>query len=496
MKTLTLAGTLTLAATVAVASLPPDVVRLRNALGGSDGKSVRTLRSRAEAITSQAANHAFKASDFLVNSSALPLVTFPLQNSYAGRLPISSKKGESRQLSFWYWPSSASGGSKKLSIWLNGGPGCSSFTGFLTENGPISFKAGASAPSFNPYAWTSASDMLYVEQPVGTGFTLGTPNLTNENQLADQFYGFLQEFYTVFPNLVKKELYITGESYAGFYIPYIASRILHASSSEKKKLPLNLQSLLMIDGVYSSSIVGEEVPVAAFAEKNQKILGLNNTVIQELQNMTKSCGYQKILDAATYPPKGKIPLPNGNQDVIKDDCEAFGLFYEAASEANPCFDIYRVTDKCPTPHDNLEPYFSRADVQKALHFSNFGNWSQCSNNPVFVNNTDNSNYSETLFPDLLTQLPKGFSLWHGLIDSILLSEGTRITIQNLTWGGYQGFQKPITTPWSVNGTKHGLYHSERKLTYIEFDNAGHMIPQDQPEAALHAFKWVLNGGTL
>ncbi|QRV95484.1 Serine carboxypeptidase [Ceratobasidium sp. AG-Ba] len=158
--------------------------------------------------------------------------------------------------------------------------------------------------------------------------------------------------------------------------------------------------------------------------------------------------------------------------------------------------VNRVTDKCPTPRDNLEPYFSRADVQKALHFDNFGNWSQCSNNPVFVNNTDNSNYSETLFPDLLTQFPKGFSLWHGLIDSILLSEGTRITIQNLTWGGYQGFQKPITTPWSVNGTKHGLYHTERKLTYIEFDNAGHMIPQDQPEAALHAFKWVLNGGAL
>ncbi|KAG9074938.1 hypothetical protein FS749_013456, partial [Ceratobasidium sp. UAMH 11750] len=156
----------------------------------------------------------------------------------------------------------------------------------------------------------------------------------------------------------------------------------------------------------------------------------------------------------------------------------------------------RVTDKCPTPDDNDEPYYSRPDVQKALHFDNFGNWTECSNVSVFINNDNNSKYSETLFPDLLQRLPKGFSLWHGMVDSILFSEGTRITIQNLTWEGQQGFQKPITTPLVVDGKRHGVYHTERKLTYIEFDNAGHMIPQDQPAASLHAFNWMLNGGKL
>ncbi|QRV95482.1 Serine carboxypeptidase [Ceratobasidium sp. AG-Ba] len=274
------------------------------------------------------------------------------------------------------------------------------------------------------------------------------------------------------------------------YIPYIVSRILDASPSKKEALPLNLQSWLMIDGVYSSFIVSEEVPIAAFAKKNQQILGLNNTVVQELQSMTQSCRYQKILDAATYPPRGEIPLPNGNQDVTEESCDAYGLFQQASIEGDLCFNAYRITDECPTPPVN------RADVQKALHFDNFGNWTQCSCKPVFATNEDGSGYSETLFPDLLSRLPKGFSLWHGLLDAKLLSEGTRITIQNLTWAGHQGFQKPIKTPWTVNGTKHGLYHTERKLTYIEFDNAGHMIPQDQPEAALHVFKWVLNGGTL
>ncbi|KAG9123711.1 hypothetical protein FRC07_014202 [Ceratobasidium sp. 392] len=496
MKTLTLASALAFATSTVVATLPPQAARLRNIPSSAGDSHAALLRSRSENIVPRAANGTLKASDFLVNSSALPLVTFPLQNSYAGRLPISSKKNETRQLSFWYWPSSTSTGSKKLSIWLNGGPGCSSFLGFLTENGPISFQPGASAPSFNQYAWTNASDMLWIEQPVGTGFTLGTPNLRNESMMADQVYGFLQQFYTVFPNLVKKELYITGESYAGFYIPYIASRILHASASEKKKLPLNLQSFLIIDGAFRQSITSASVPAARFAKKNQQILGLNDTVVNHLQNLTVSCGYQKIIDAATYPPKQKVPLPNGNKDTETRECATANIFYDAAQEANPCFNIYRVTDKCPTPDVNDEPYYSRPDLQKALHFDNFGNWSECSNVPVFINYEDNSAYSETLFPNLIQRLPKGFSLWHGLIDSILFSEGTRITIQNLTWGGHQGFQKPITTPLVVDGQQHGVYHSERKLTYIEFDNAGHMIPQDQPAASLHVFNWMLNGGKL
>lgn len=32
---------------------------------------------------------------------------------------------------------------------------------------------------------------LWVEQPVGTGFSIGTPTISNESELADQFYGFL-----------------------------------------------------------------------------------------------------------------------------------------------------------------------------------------------------------------------------------------------------------------------------------------------------------------
>lgn len=101
-----------------------------------------------------------KAAAFHVNSSALPLVKFTLQDSWAGLLPISANTGETRKLSFFYWPSSQTGGSKQLTIWLNGGPGCSSFEGFLEENGPISYQPGTSGPVANPYGWTTATDVV------------------------------------------------------------------------------------------------------------------------------------------------------------------------------------------------------------------------------------------------------------------------------------------------------------------------------------------------
>ena len=54
--------------------------------------------------------------------------------------------------------------------------------------------------------------MLWVEQPVGTGFSQGTPNIENEDQLAEQLVGFMQQFLDVFSELKGKKLWLTGES--------------------------------------------------------------------------------------------------------------------------------------------------------------------------------------------------------------------------------------------------------------------------------------------
>ena len=67
-------------------------------------------------------------------------------------------------------------------------------------------------------AWSLPYNILYIDQPVGTGFSFTKNDLgyaTNQEMVADGLYEAMRQFYTLFPDLLQSDLYITGESYAG-----------------------------------------------------------------------------------------------------------------------------------------------------------------------------------------------------------------------------------------------------------------------------------------
>jgi carboxypeptidase C (cathepsin A) len=175
------------------------------------------------------------ASDFLVRGLDEVEPAFGLFEGemYAGLLPMDNghRKGE---IMFWLFAPDQPVVPDSLTIWFNGGPGCSAFgPGVLVENGPATVEllpAGACCMAeketlkYNKYAWTNTTAMLYIEQPVGTGFSTG-PEPMNETEVAADMYAFLQNFYAVFSDYVSHQLYIFGESYAGMYVPSIARTI-------------------------------------------------------------------------------------------------------------------------------------------------------------------------------------------------------------------------------------------------------------------------------
>ena len=77
--------------------------------------------------------------------------------------------------------------------------------------------------------------MVWVDQPIGTGFSpaaKGSPaQIMNEEDIASQFSGFWKNFMETF-NLTGRKVYIAGESYAGQYIPYIASYMLDQNNTD------------------------------------------------------------------------------------------------------------------------------------------------------------------------------------------------------------------------------------------------------------------------
>jgi carboxypeptidase D len=169
----------------------------------------------SSSYTTQPKHMTPKTKKYYVDGTKIPDVDFDIGESYAGLMPISGNKGEKRQLYFWYFPSENKLADDEITIWLNGGPGCSSLEGFLQENGPFLWQYGTFKPFPNPWAWNNLTNMVWVEQPVGTGFSQGTPNAKSEEDVAAQFLGFFKQFVDTFA-LQGKKVYIAGESYAGY----------------------------------------------------------------------------------------------------------------------------------------------------------------------------------------------------------------------------------------------------------------------------------------
>jgi carboxypeptidase D len=64
-----------------------------------------------------------------------------------------------------------------------------------------------------------------VEQPVGTGYSIGDITATSEEEIAQDFIHFFKNFEKAF-GIKNFKIYVTGQSYAGRYVPYISAAML------------------------------------------------------------------------------------------------------------------------------------------------------------------------------------------------------------------------------------------------------------------------------
>ena len=103
--------------------------------------------------------------------------------------------------------------------------------GLYTENGPYNFKFDKDHVKDpfelvkNKFSWNNAANVMYVDQPIGTGFSFTdswSAFRMTEDQVAEDFYIFIHNFLLKYPKFQGREIFLTGESYAGHYIPVIA----------------------------------------------------------------------------------------------------------------------------------------------------------------------------------------------------------------------------------------------------------------------------------
>ncbi|RSL93668.1 hypothetical protein CEP52_013121 [Fusarium oligoseptatum] len=454
-----------------------------------------------------------KSAPYYVSPSGIPEVSFDVGESYAGLMPASPKLTgiNDPKFFFWFFPTVNPSGKDDVVIWFNGGPGCSSLEGLTQENGPFSWKYGTYKPMPNAWSWHKLANVIWVEYPIGTGFSSGQVTAKNNAETAAQFLTFWKTLVDTF-GLHNKKIYVTGESYAGVYVPYVGAAML----DKKDKTYFDVHGALYYDPVmpYSDKLAFDHASfpgffrhwesVFAIPDKNKKILDKNN----------KDCGLDAYLDShLTYPP----PQMPWKPAQVKG-CDIIANFDDINTVINPCFNVYHVLDTCPVLWDILgfpsveytppgaTLFFNIPGVRKAIHAPPAPKeWASCSG-PVFIDNNDNYDPVEHE-KKLQTLIEKtgNVLIGSGVADYIIQPNATALAVQALKWNGKQGFQKPpkdefilpaITNNdknvpnWS-GGSVQGSVHSERGFTLATVKTSGHMVPQYAPAAAFRQLEFIL-----
>ncbi|KZV38833.1 serine carboxypeptidase-like 18 [Dorcoceras hygrometricum] len=162
------------------------------------------------------------------------LLPFKLETGYIG-------VGEDEDLQLFYYFIESEGDPEKdpLILWMNGGPGCSGFTGLVYEIGPLNFNLSSydgSLPSFilNPYSWTKIASIIFIDSPVGTGFSYtNSPEgyYRSDTKLAVDNHMFLRKWLLNHPSFLENRLYMAGDSYGGKIAPLVAFEIAQGNEA-------------------------------------------------------------------------------------------------------------------------------------------------------------------------------------------------------------------------------------------------------------------------
>lgn len=170
--------------------------------------------------------------DHLVEKLPLFDGQFDLCN-YAGTFEVA----KDHHLFYWFFRNEKK--DAPLLLFLNGGPGASSMMGLFMENGPLRVKDEKFIKAEK--TWTDDYHVLYLDQPVGSGFSYTESDLqTDMEGIGKEFLEFMHQFFDKYPEMKERDLYYTGESYAGKYLSYFTYETLENTD-------FNLKALWMCD---------------------------------------------------------------------------------------------------------------------------------------------------------------------------------------------------------------------------------------------------------
>jgi carboxypeptidase C (cathepsin A) len=435
---------------------------------------------------------------------------------YSGYIPTGTLSGVKAQLHYWLIESTNNPSTDPVVLWLNGGPGSSSLIGLLTENGQIVTNDdsltnpinGVPQVFENPYAWTQHATMLYLESPKGVGFSYcegvaSSAGCVNTDESAAQdAYEFLVNFFNSFPEYKKNKFYITGESYAGIYIPMLIDQIDGDSLSAK----INFVGAAIGNGCWGNTVGTCDFSSGESLQISSDFYFGHGMYSQALRaEITANCGDFSRLTPKCLSSLGKMELQLGTFDIynIYDECgqderrrlsERKSLSEVRAALAQPTVSVetaqsfsrnagygQALNDYTCGAETAMDAWLSNEEVVAALHVKA---------------NTPGMQYKKTattLLPLYKNLIEKHqILIYSGDTDGCVPYVGTEKWTRGLNFTVVDDWHQWLAKPDQVHALhKAGYAVTFDKFQFITINGAGHMVPQFQPGFSLSMFKKFL-----
>jgi len=384
---------------------------------------------------------------------------------------------------YWLVESQSSPSTDPLVLWLQGGPGCSGLIGLLTENGPFVATNNGQNLTYNPLSWTMAVNMLYIEAPVGVGFSYSPyPYVSNDTGTAMDNYNFLMEFMNEFPEYKGRDFWITGESYGGVYIPTLSDLIVSNSSSQ-------------LYSQFKGFMAGNPVFSCVTANYNSiqfnllywhGLVSFSNYALWlqygcESNSNTEACE-QTLNDALNEIGEIDQELVYSQPSLDPDN------LYQDFCTSNATLEFAKDIPVGCTP-DQESTYLNIASVQAAIHAKKT-KWAPCSNKIKYTRDTSSM---IPFYQDIFKKKPSLHVLvYSGDVDIMTVPFGfTQACLTELNANVVSNWK-----PWFVNGATAGYWEKYDTYTFATIKGAGHEAPAYEPLQSYYMFTRFLNTQSL
>ncbi|AOA63483.1 Putative serine carboxypeptidase [Komagataella phaffii CBS 7435] len=382
---------------------------------------------------------------------------------------------QDKHLFYWFFESRNDPSTDPIILWLNGGPGCSSITGLLFEKIGPSYITKEIKPEHNPYSWNNNASVIFLEQPVGVGFSYSSKKVGDTATAAKDTYVFLELFFQKFPQFLTSNLHIAGESYAGHYLPKIASEIVsHADKT------FDLSGVMIGNGLTDPLIQYKYYQPMACGKGGYKQV-ISDEECDELDRVYPRC---ERLTRACYEFQNSVTCVPAtlycDQKLLKPYTDTGLNVYDIRTMCD------EGTDLCYKELEYVEKYMNQPEVQEAVG-SEVSSYKGCDDDVFlrFLYSGDGSKPFHQYITDVLNaSIP--VLIYAGDKDYICNWLGNQAWVNELEWNLSEEFQATPIRPWFTldNNDYAGNVQTYGNFSFLRVFDAGHMVPYNQPVNAL------------